>query len=163
MPRSVDEAENRILAMTIDRNDATIRPIRRGRHPVYLHAFASEIRSNALAKRVIADWGDKANRRAAARRDDRLIGALAAEIFRRAESHDRFAGARKLVHSNHAIDRGVADHMDHLGPLSATVAPRQRARCSAENTRRGFSIRMASIVRWSMPWRFRRGTKCLRI
>ena len=123
MARSLDEAQNRILAMTIDRNDTTIRPIRRGRHPVGLHAFASETRTNALAQRVIADWGDKANRRAAARRDDRLIGALAAKIFRGSESHDRFTGPRKALHSNDAIDRGVADHMDHLGPLSTTVAP----------------------------------------
>ena len=122
MARRVDEAQNRILAMTIDRNDATIRPIRRGRHPVGLHAFASETGPNALAQRVIANRGDKANRRAAARRDDRLIGALAAKIFRGSESHDRFTGPRKALHSNDAIDRGVADHMDHLGPLSATAS-----------------------------------------
>ena len=148
---------------TIDRDDATIRPVRRSRHPVRLHAFASETRTNALAERVIANWGDKANRRAAARRDDRLIGALAAKIFRGSESHDRFTGPRKPLHSNDAVDRGVADHMDHLGPLSATHRPVSardaRRRKPGADSRSGY----ASIVRWSMPWRFRRGTKCLRI
>ena len=57
---------------------------------------------------------------AAARRRDRLIGALAAKILGGAASHDRFTGPRKPVHSNHAVDRGVADHMDH----SARVIPR---------------------------------------
>ena len=109
--------------------------------------------------RVVANGGDKANTRATPRRDNGLIGALAAQIFRGSESHDRFAGPWKPVHSNHAIDRGVTNHMDHFTPFR----PRQRARCSAENTRLGFSIKMRSMVRWSMPWRFRRGTKCLRI
>jgi len=111
------------LATTIDRNDTAIRSIGRGHHPIYLHAFASEIPSNALANRVIANRGNKANRGAAARRSDRLIGALPAKIFRGSESDNRFTGPRQFVHSDHAIDRGVADHMDHLGPLSTTVAP----------------------------------------
>ena len=99
MARRLDEAQNRILAMAVDRNDATIRPIRRGRHPVRLHAFTSETGPNALAERIIANWSDKANRRAAAGRHDRLIGAFAAKIFRRSKSHDRFdraAGASPL-------------------------------------------------------------------
>ena len=128
MARSLDKAQNRILAMTIDRDDATVRPMRRDRHPVCLDAFASETRTNALAKRVVADWSDEANRRAAARRDDRLIGALAAEIFRRSERHDRFAGPRKPLHSDYAIDRGVADHMDHFGPCSPAVSARDARR-----------------------------------
>jgi hypothetical protein len=100
MARRVDQAQNRILALTINRDDTAIRPIRRGRHPICHHAFASEIRPNALAERVIANWGDKANRRAAARRDDRLIGALPTQIFTGSESHDRFTGSRKPLHSN---------------------------------------------------------------
>jgi hypothetical protein len=96
MARRVDQAQNRILALTINRDDTAIRPIRRGRHPICHHAFASEIRPNALAERVIANWGDKANRRAAARRDDRLIGTLPTQIFRGSESHDRFTGRGNL-------------------------------------------------------------------
>jgi hypothetical protein len=130
--------------MAIDRNDTTIRPIWRSHHAIRQHAFAIETRTNALTERVIADGGDKANRRAAARRDNRLIGALASKILRGSERHDRFTGPRKPLNSNHAIDRGIANHMDHLAPLSAAVLilSHQRARCSAEKTRRGFSIRM---------------------
>jgi hypothetical protein len=66
MARRLDESQNRILSMTVDRNDATICAIRRARQPVRLHAFASEAGANALAHRVVTDPGDKANRRAAA-------------------------------------------------------------------------------------------------
>ena len=163
MARSLDQAQNRVLATTIDCDDATIRPARRNGQPAGLHAFASEIRANALAERVIADWSDKANRRAAARRDDRLIGALAAEIFGGSESHDRFTGPRKPLHANDAVDRSIADHMDHLEPLATPIAPSARAMLGGENPSRILDQDMLSIVRWSMPCRFRRGTKCLRM
>jgi hypothetical protein len=77
-----------------------------------------------------------AKRRAAAPRDHRLIGALASKILRGAEGRDRFTGPRKPLHSNHAIDRGVANHMDHLAPLSTTVAPSARAMLGGENPSR---------------------------
>ncbi len=147
MTRSINQTQNRIFPMTVNRNDATICPMRRDRHSVCFHAFASETGANALTESVIANRRDKTNRRSATRGGDRLIGALAAEVFRSAESHDRLTGPRESLHSNHAVDRGVADHMDHLCPLSATVGPRQRARCSAEKTRRGFSTNMWSMVR----------------
>src|ERR1700722_8572453 len=92
MARGLDKAQNRILTIAIDGDDATVRPMRRDRHPVCLDAFASEARTNPLAKRVVADRSDEANKRAAPRRDDRLTGALAAEIFRRSERHDCLAG-----------------------------------------------------------------------
>jgi hypothetical protein len=124
MTRGLDKAQNRILATAIDCDDATIRSISGSRQPVRLHAFASETRTNALSHRVIANRGDKADVGPAARRDDRLIGALSAKILRSPESHDRFTGSREPLHSNHAIHGGIANHMDHFGPLSAIGAPR---------------------------------------
>ena len=73
MARRVDEAQNRVLAMAIDRDDAAISPARRGRQAVRQHAFVGETGPNARPLRVVADCGDEANFSAATRGGDRLV------------------------------------------------------------------------------------------
>ena len=163
IPRRVDEAQNRILAMTIDRNDTTIRSIRRGHHPIGLHAFASEIRIECARQarhRQSERQGEPARRSAPRRPPDWRPCPRDLRRLREPRSFHRAAEARPL--ESRYRPRRCRSHGSSC-PSSAAVALRQRARCSAEKTRRGFSIRMWSIVRWSMPWRFRRGTKCLRM
>jgi hypothetical protein len=79
--RRVDEAQNCVLALTIDRDDAAVRPVGRGRKAVRQHAFGGEIGANALALRQGTDCDDQADLGTATSRGDRLIGALAAKIF----------------------------------------------------------------------------------
>ena len=168
MTRRVDEAQNCIFAMAIDGNGATIRPVRRGRQPVRLHALGERDLSECARRarhRQLARQGEQ-GRRSAPRRPP--IGALAAKIFGGAQSHDRFTGPRKSLHPNHAIDRGVADHMDHL-PLSAANQPLQCLTpefCRIPTTRRTLYVSNASrcptSTRACVPCRMsrRRGAFC---
>jgi hypothetical protein len=56
----------------------------------------NSLTTNALARRVIANWADQANRRAAAGHVSCLIGLFAPKIFRGSESDDRFTSRGNL-------------------------------------------------------------------
>jgi hypothetical protein len=72
-----------------------------------------EHRPNKLAARVRANCGYEANLFPAARRGNRLIGALAAKVVRRSKRHDRLARVSKPLHPDHRIDRRVANDVNH--------------------------------------------------
>ena len=64
-----------------------------GPQPVHLDALCCQVLTNSIADSVGADCGDEANLLSATRDDDRLIGALAAEIVGGSARDDRFARA----------------------------------------------------------------------
>ncbi len=161
-----------------DQDDRGVRRQRKAREMRLEARFPADL-GRQRRRLVAADGGVEQNGGAGAGRRNGLVQPLAAEPDDAVPGHQRFTGHGKAVDRERRVAAEIADHVNAHAP-DPSVERRARAaarpavcvsrRCRrrvisqpALKTRTGFCFSMRSIAAWSMPCRFRRGTKCLRM